>query len=201
MDLSSGGLVSNGESINYLPIGNNLETMQPDYEKCVELFDQDCAPMIINDQLIFYFLGNVGQEGNLAFMGIDKESQGVALYVLNSENTFSKIASIGGGGSASQSIGYISIDNLTSENPSVTVEGITSTISECYNRGALPCIAANYKQLFYPHTWRGDIPPISTRAVHIDSFYSVNDYGVDRIDIKNDRCTLAQIKFQTIENQ
>lgn len=196
-----GGLVSDGEKINYLPLGNDLETEKPDYKKCVELLSQNCIPTIVNDSLVFYFLGDVNQEGNFAFMGADKESEGIALYILNSKNTFSKISSIGGGGSAPQSIEYISIDNLTLENPSVTVEGITSTISECYNRGALPCIVANYKQLFYPHRWLGNTSSISTRAVHIDSFYGVNDYGIDRIDIQNDKCTLTQIKFQTIENQ
>ena len=135
------------------------------------------------------------------FTGLNDDLKGgFAIYGLDEKNTVTKIPSTGGG-SASQSIEYISIDNLTLENPSVTVEGITSTISECYNRGVLPCIIANYKQLFYPYKWQGDIPPISTRAVHIDSFYSANDYGVDRIDIQNDGCTLTQIKFQTIENQ
>lgn len=137
----------------------------------------------------------------ITFIGLNDDLKGgFAIYDLNKENTVTKIPSIGGGGSASQSIEYISIDNLTSGNPSVTVEGITSTISECYNRGVLPCIVANYKSLFYPHSWFGNTSSISTRAVHIDSFYSVNDYGIDRIDIQNDRCTLTQIKFQTIEN-
>lgn len=196
-----GGLVSDGEKINYLPLGNDSETMQPDYERCVELLSQNCIPTIVNDSLCFYFLGYVSQEDNFAFIGADKESEGIALYILNSKNTFSKIASIGGGGSASQSIEYISIDNLTSENPSVTAEGITDTINDCYNRGVLPCIVANYKQLFYPHHWVGNTSSISTRAVTIYSFYSINDNGIDKVETRNDECTLTEIKFQTVANQ
>jgi hypothetical protein len=188
-----GGLISDGKKINYLPWENDLETQKPNYEKCKKLLDQGCAPVIMGLSTVSYFFGVTNQK--LVFMGIDKDSERIALYTLNNENIFSKISSIGG------DIKYISIDNLTSENPSVTVEGITDTISECYDRGVLPCVVANYGQLFYPHRWRGDIPPISTRGAHIDSFYSVNDYGIDRIDIQNDKCTLTQIKFQTIENQ
>lgn len=37
-----GGLISDGEKINYLPIGNDLETGEPDYERCTELISQEC---------------------------------------------------------------------------------------------------------------------------------------------------------------
>lgn len=195
-----GGLTSDGEKINYLPVGNDLETREPDYKKCTDLIEQSCFPTIIYNGQVLYFTSS--SDESIIFIGLNDDLKGgLAIYGLNKENTVIKISSIGGGGSASQSIEYISIDNLTSENPSVTVEGITSTISECYNRGVLPCIVANYKQLFYPHRWLGNTSSIPTRAVHIDSFYRVNDYGVDRIDIQNDKCTLTQIKFQTIENQ
>lgn len=191
--------MSDGERINYLPIGNNLETGEPDYEKCVELISQECLPVIMYNGLVLYFAGS-SNEG-IMFTGLNDDLKGgFAIYGLNKENTVTKISSIGGG-SASQSIECIGIDNLTSENPSVTAEGIMSTIDECYNRGVLPCIVANHRQLFYPHEWFGNTSSISTRAVHIDSFYSINDNGIDRIHIQHNECTLTQIKFQTIENQ
>lgn len=42
-----GGLTSDGEKINYLPIGNNLETMELDYKKCTDLIEQYCFPTIV----------------------------------------------------------------------------------------------------------------------------------------------------------
>lgn len=194
-----GGLISDGEKINYLPIGNNLETGEPDYEKCIDLAEQLCLPVVNYEGKVLYVAHIT--DGSVIFIGLDDDSADrLATYDLNEENTVTKISSIGGG-SASQSIECIGIDNLTLENPSVTAEGIVSTVDECYNRGVLPCIVANHGQLFYPHEWFGNTSSISTRAVHIDSFYSINDNGIDRINIQHNECTLTQIKFQTIENQ
>lgn len=152
--------------------------------------------MIISESNVFYFLNVYNQEGNLVFMGTDEESGQIALYTLDSENTFNKVPSIGGGGS--QSIEYIAIDDLTSDNSSVTVEGISFTISECYNRGVLPCIVANHGALFYPSYWMGDRSPVSTQIIQEYVFYYTNDYGIDKISVIGDKCTLTQIQFQTI---
>ncbi len=119
---------------------------------------------------------------------------------MDEKNTVTKIP-FTGGGSALQSIEYIGIDNLTLDNPSVTVEGITNTIKDCYNRGVLPCVVVNRFALFYPSTWRGGTSPISTRSVQNPIiFYYINDNGIGKIEIQNDKCTLTEIKFQTIES-
>lgn len=193
-----GGLISDGEKINYLPIGNDLETGEPDYEKCAELISQECFPVIMYNGLILYSAGS-SDEG-IMFTGLNDDLKGgFAIYGLDEKNTVTKIPSTGGG-SASQSIEYISIDNLTIDNPSVTVEGITDTIKDCYDRGVLPCIEI-YEQLFYSSSWMGNTSPISTRAVTIYPFYSINDNGIDKVEIRNDICTLTEIKFQTVANQ
>lgn len=75
------------------------------------------------------------------------------------------------------------------------------TIKDCYNKGVLPCIVINFKQLFYPSGWMSSTSSISTRAVTIYSFYSINDNGIDKVEIRNDECTLTEIKFQTVANQ
>lgn len=135
------------------------------------------------------------------FTGLNDDlKSGFAIYGLDEKNTVTKIPSTGGG-STSQSIEYIGIDNLTIDNPSVTVEGIMDTIKDCYNKGVLPCIVINFKQLFYPSGWMSSTSSISTRAVTIYSFYSINDNGIDKVEIRNDECTLTEIKFQTVANQ
>lgn len=149
--------------------------------------------------LILYSAGS--SDKGIIFTGLNDDLKGgFAIYGLDKKNTVTKIP-FTGGGSASQSIEYISINNLTIDNPSVTVEGITDTIKDCYNRGVLPCVVIHFKQLFYPSRWLGNTSPISTRAVTIYSFYSINDNGIDKVEIRNDECTLTEIKFQTIANQ
>lgn len=134
------------------------------------------------------------------FTGLDDDLKGgFAIYGLDKKNTVIKIPSTGGG-SASQSIEYIGIDNLDLDNPSVTVEGITSAIADCYSRGVLPCVVV-YGQLFYSYNWGGSISPISTRTVTTYYFYSINDNRIDKIKIQKDECTLTQIKFQTVTSK
>lgn len=200
MWIKARGLVSDGEKINYLPIGNDLETGEPDYKKCAELISQKCFPVIMYNELILYSVGSSDEV--IMFTGLDDDLKGgFAIYGLDKKNTVIKIPSTGGG-STSQSIEYIGIDNLDLDNPSVTVEGITSAIKDCYSNGVLPCIVAGYgRELFYPNVWRGNTSSISTRTVLIYAFYSINDNGIGKIEIRNDECILTQIKFQTIENQ
>lgn len=194
-----GGLISDGEKINYLPIGNDLETGEPDYERCIELINQECFPVIVYNGLILYSAGSSDEV--IMFTGLNDDlKSGFAIYGLDEKNTVTKIPSTGGG-STSQSIEYIGIDNLTIDNPSVTAEGIMDTIKDCYNKGVLPCIVTDSKQLFYPSSWMSSTSSISTRSVIIYSFYSINDNGIDKVKIRDDECTLTKIKFQTVANQ
>lgn len=191
-----GGLISDGEKIRYFPYGNNLETNEPDYSRCIEQKENGVMPILYLDgEYPLYYLGDVIND-IMGFVGLDNETlDRLAFYSLDSENNITKIGAIGGG-SASQSIAYIKIDDLTTDNPSVTVEGIMSMIMECYNKDVLPCIVADYNRLFYPTQWLGDTSPISTQSARMYIFYAINNSGFDKITITDNTCTLTQIKFQ-----